>query len=191
MDSSLRKDVTTLLREWRDGDRDALNELMPLVYYQLRQLAARQLKRERAGHTLQSTALVHEAYLQLVDQSHANFKDREHFIAAAAQIMRHILVSHARKRGSLKRGGGTIMLALDESVALRGRKEMDLVAIDNALQSLSQIDPQQGRIVELRFFGGLSIQSTATVLGISSSTVSRDWDLARSWLHRELSRSSA
>jgi RNA polymerase sigma factor (TIGR02999 family) len=183
------KDVTTLLVEWGSGNQAALNELTPLVYEQLRLLAARQLRRERANHTLQSTALVHEAYLKLIDQRRVRWQDREHFFAIASQVIRRILVSHARARKASKRGGGRTALALDDSIALSGRKDMDLVGVDDALEGLSRIDPQQARIVELRFFGGLSIEGTAEVLGISTSTVTRDWNLARAWLHHELTRS--
>lgn len=186
-----QKDVTTLLLEWRNGNQEALNQLIPLVYNELRRLAAGQLRRERPGHTLQSTALVHEAYLQLIDQNRAQFLDRDHFFAVAAQIIRRILVSHARKRNSSKRGAGKTMLTLDQSIALRGRRDMDLVAVNDALESLSRLDPQQGRIVELRFFGGLTIEGTAKFLGISTSTVSRDWNVARAWLYRELGRGGA
>jgi RNA polymerase sigma factor (TIGR02999 family) len=186
-----QKDVTTLLLEWRNGNQEALDQLIPLVYNELRQLAARQLRRERPGHTLQSTALVHEAYLQLIDQTRAHFHDREHFFAVAAQIIRRILVSHARKRNSSKRGAGKTLLTLDGSISLRGRRDMDLVAVNDAVESLSRLDPQQGRIVELRFFGGLTIEGTAKFLGVSTSTVSRDWNVARAWLYRELSRNGA
>jgi len=184
-----RKDVTTLLTEWREGNQQALNELTPLVYQELRQLAARQLRHERPGHTLQSTALVHEAYLKLIDQRRVQFKDREHFFAVASQVIRRILVSYARSRNSDKRGGGKTMLAFDESIAFADRKNLDLIELDDALESLSEIDPQQGRIIELRFFGGLTIEATAQVLEISTSTATRDWNVARAWLHRELTRS--
>jgi len=184
------KDVTTLLLEWRNGNRKALDELTPLVYGELRQLAARYLRRERPGHTLQSTALVHEVYLKLIDQRRADLQDRNQFFAAAAHTVRRILVSHARKRQSLKRGGGATLLAFEESITPIGRKDWDIIAIDTALQSLAQLDPQQARVVELRFFAGLSIKGTAEALGISTATVSREWDLARAWLHRELSRSA-
>jgi RNA polymerase sigma factor (TIGR02999 family) len=180
-------DVTALLLDWSHGDEKALNLLTPLVYDELKKLASRQLRRERPGHTLQSTALVHEAYLKLIDQNRVQWHDREHFFAVASQIIRRILVSHARGRNSSKRGGGKTMLAFDESIALPGRPDTDLVALDDALETLAQLDPQQGRIIELRFFGGLSIEGTAKVLGISTSTVTRDWNLARAWLHRELS----
>ena len=184
------KDVTTLLVEWSGGNSQAFNELIPLVYDQLRQLAGRQLRRERPNHTLHSTALVHEAYLKLIDQRRVQWKDREHFFAVASQVIRRILVTYARSRHASKRGSGATMLAFDESIALPDRKDVDLVALDDALESLSRLDAQQGRIIELRFFGGLSIESTARVLGISTSTVTRDWNLARAWLHREVSRSS-
>jgi RNA polymerase sigma factor (TIGR02999 family) len=183
------KDVTTLLMEWSGGNSQAFNELIPLVYDQLRQLAERQLRRERPNHTLHSTALVHEAYLKLIDQRRVQWKDREHFFAVASQAIRRILVTYARSRYASKRGGGATLLAFDESVALPDRKDVDLVALDDALESLSRLDAQQGRIIELRFFGGLSIDGTARVMGISTSTVTRDWNVARAWLFRELARS--
>jgi RNA polymerase sigma factor (TIGR02999 family) len=185
------KDVTTLLLEWGGGKRQALDELLPLVYGQLRQLAARQLRRERPNHTLHSTALVHEAYLKLIDQSRVCWKDREHFFAVAAQVIRRILVTYARSRNASKRGGGNTLLAFDESIALADRKDIDLIRLDDALESLSRLDPQQARIIELRFFGGLSIEGTAEVLKTSTSTINREWSLARAWLHRELTRGSA
>ena len=184
------KDVTTLLVEWSGGNSQAFNELIPLVYDQLRQLAGRQLRRERPNHTLHSTALVHEAYLKLIDQRRVQWKDREHFFAVASQVIRRILVTYARSRQASKRGSGATMLAFDESIALPDRKDVDLVALDDALESLSRLDAQQGRIIELRFFGGLSIDGTARVMGISTSTVTRDWNVARAWLFRELSRSA-
>jgi RNA polymerase sigma factor (TIGR02999 family) len=183
------KDVTTLLVEWSGGNSQAFNELIPLVYDQLRQLAGRQLRRERPNHTLHSTALVHEAYLKLIDQRRVQWKDREHFFAVASQVIRRILVTYARSRHASKRGSGATMLAFDESIALPDRKDVDLVALDDALESLSRLDAQQGRIIELRFFGGLSIDGTARVMGISTSTVTRDWNVARAWLFRELARS--
>ena len=184
------KDVTTLLMEWSGGNSQAFNELMPMVYDQLRQLAARELRRERPNHTLHSTALVHEAYLKLIDQRRVQWTDREHFFAVASQAIRRILVTYARSRHASKRGGGATMLAFDESIALPDRKDVDLVALDDALESLSRLDAQQGRIIELRFFGGLSIDGTARAMGISTSTVARDWNVARAWLFRELSRSA-
>jgi RNA polymerase sigma factor (TIGR02999 family) len=181
-------DITGLLLAWGNGNREALDKLTPLVYEELRQLAARQFRGERPGHTLQSTALVHEAYLKLIDQQRVQWQDRDHFFAVAAQVIRHILVSHARARNASKRGGGKTMLAFDESLGVAGGRETDLVALEDALEDLSRIDPQQGRIVELRFFGGLSIEGTAKILGISAATVKRDWNVAKAWLHRELSR---
>lgn len=182
------KDITTLLLEWGSGKRDALQELTPLVYDQLRQLASRALGRERPGHTLQSTALVHEAYLRLIDQDRVQWHDRDHFFAIAAQLIRRILVSHARSRNALKRGSAHTMVTLDESMTPLEGRDVDLVALDEALEGLSKMDPHQARIVELRFFGGLSIESTARVLDISNSTVKREWNLARAWLKRELTR---
>jgi RNA polymerase sigma factor (TIGR02999 family) len=185
------KDVTTLLLEWGGGKRQALDELMPLVYDHLRRLADRQLRRERPDHTLQSTDLVHEAYLKLIDQTRVRWKDREHFFAIAAQAIRRILVNYARSRDASKRGGGNTLLAFEEAIALPDRKDIDLVRLDDALESLARLDPQQASIVELRFFGGLSIEGTAQVLDLSTSTVNREWSLARAWLHRELARNVA
>jgi RNA polymerase sigma factor (TIGR02999 family) len=182
------KDITTLLMAWSNGNREALDELTPLVYNKLRQVAARELRRETPGQALQSTELVHEAYLKLVDQTRAHWQDREHFYAVAAQMIRRILVSHARSRNSAKRGGGQTVLALDEPLAPAKGKDVDLVALDDALETLLQMDPQQGRIVELRFFAGLSIEATARVLDVSPATVNRDWRLAKLWLYNELNR---
>ncbi len=183
-------EVTGLLLQWSNGNTSALNNLMPLVYDELRRIAARYLRRERTDHTLQTTALVHEAYLRLVDQRQARIQDRDHFFALSSQLIRRILVDHARADKAERRGGGLVTIALDEAVALPGRRALDLVALDDALNSLARLDPQQGRVVELRFFGGLSIESTATVLGISPATVKRDWSSAKVWLYRELSRSA-
>jgi RNA polymerase sigma factor (TIGR02999 family) len=175
------------LFQWRDGDRSALDRMMPLVYDELRQIAGRFLRREHSPPTLQSTALVHEAYLRLIDQNRSNWESRTHFLGVAATIIRNILVDHARARKSAKRGGATPNLVLDEALAVPAKREIELVALDDALVSLSRLDPQQGRIVELRFFGGLSIEETAEVLGISASTVKRDWLLAKTWIFRALS----
>ena len=185
------KDVTTLLVEWSGGNHNALEELTPLVYDQLRLLAARALRGERPGHTLQSTALVHEAYLKLIDQNRVQWHDREHFFAVAAQIIRRILVNYARGRKAHKRGGGQAMIALDDSITPVQGRDVDMVALDDALETLAKMDPQQARIVELRFFGGVSIEGTARMLGVSASTVTRDWNLARAWLKRELARSAS
>jgi RNA polymerase sigma-70 factor (ECF subfamily) len=186
-----KEDVTTLLLEWSNGRQEALNHLMPLVHDELRRLAGRHLRGERAGHTLQCTALVNELYLRLIDQNRVQWRDREHFFAVASQLVRRILVDYARSRNTAKRGSGEVALALNEAIAICGREDMEVLALDDALESLTQMDPQQGRIVELRFFGGLSIRGTANVLGISTSTVTRDWNLARAWLKRELIRGAA
>jgi RNA polymerase sigma factor (TIGR02999 family) len=188
--TSTEKDVTTLLLEWSHGDASALNQLAPLVYKELHRLAAGQLRRERADHTLQSTALVHEAYLKLIDQRRVQLHDRNQFFAFASQTIRRILVNHARAHNAVKRGGGKTLLELDESVVAGGRRDVDLVALDEALEALATLDPRQSRIVELRFFGGLSIEDTAKILGVSTATVKRDWDLARAWLYRWFDRSS-
>lgn len=190
MQTRTGKDVTTLLQEWSNGDQSALNRLAPLVYDELHRLAARHLRRERPDHTLQSTALVHEAYLKLVDQDRVQLPDRNHFFAFASETIRHILVNHARTRNAAKRGGGNTMLQLDESVAARGRRDVDLIALDDALNELADLDPRQARIVELRFFGGLSIDDTGRVLSISPATVKRDWDMARAWLYTQFDRRS-
>jgi RNA polymerase sigma factor (TIGR02999 family) len=184
-------DVTGLLIEWRNGNQEALNRLMPLVYSELHALAARQLRRERTEHTLQSTALVHEAYLRLIDQRRVDWQHRDHFFAVASQMIRRILVNYARSRTAAKRGGTKTTLVLDEKIAAAGSREVDLEALDEALQRLTQMDAQQGRIVELRFFGGLSIEATADFLAISPATVKRHWSVAKAWLFRELSRGYA
>jgi RNA polymerase sigma factor (TIGR02999 family) len=184
------KDVTTLLLEWRGGNRAALDELMPLIYAEFRQLASRALSRERPNHTLQSTALAHELYLKLIDQKRAQWGDREHFFAMASQIIRRILVDYARRRHAQRRGGLDTRITLDEALAPQQDRDFNLVVLDNALEALSQIDSQQARIIELRFFGGLSIEATGRILGVSPSTVNREWNLGRAWLYRELSRSA-
>lgn len=178
--------MTTLLVRWRDGDREALEELMPLVYDELRRLARHYLRRERSDHTLQSTALVHEAYLRLAGSNAPNWQNRAHFFGVAAHIMRQILVEHARAYGAEKRGGGACKLVLDEAVAFSPQIDVDVVALDKALGELTELDSQQGRIVELRFFGGLTIEDTSEVLGISPATVKRDWVTARAWLYRAM-----
>ena len=190
-DTDAKDDVTGLLLEWRHGDREALNRLIPLVYDELHRLAARQLRRERATHTLQTTALVNEAYIRLIDQRRVQWQDRDHFFAVASQLIRRILVSHARSRKALKRGGAQTTLVLDESIATPRRREVDLEALDDALEALARLDQQRARIVELRFFGGLSIESTANFLQISPATVKRHWNLAKAWLYREISRGRA
>ncbi len=183
-------DVTGLLQKWSAGDAAAVNELTPLVYTELRRLAHRQLRRERPDHTLRSTELVHEAYLRLVDQKLANWQDRAHFFAISARIMRRILVDHARAHLREKRGGGAPTLVINEAIDYPERGGLELVALDDALEGLAKLDPQQSRVVELRFFTGLSIEETAEVLGVSKATVNRDWVTARAWLNRELSRNT-
>lgn len=179
--------ITQLLIDWGKGDQAALEKLMPLVYSELRRLASNYLRRERAEHTLQPTALVNEAYLKLVDQRNARWQSRAHFFGIAAQLMRRILVDHARQRQAVKRGGvEQHRLSITSAEAVVKQPEIDLLALNEALDELAQMDPQQSRIVELKFFGGLSIEETAEVLAISHATVERDWKLARAWLRRQL-----
>ena len=188
MEAGVGKDVTTLLLDWGQGNPDALNQLAPLVYNELHRIAAQRLRRERGDHTLQCTELVHEVFLKLIDQERVHLNDRNHFYAVASQMIRRILVSYARAHNSAKRGGGETFLLFDEGIALPGQRGADLLALDDALVALSKMDPQQGRIVEVRFFGGLSIEETAKVLSISPATVKRDWTAAKAWLYRQLAR---
>ena len=181
---SAQAGITQLLAEASRGDQAALDAIFPLVYNELRRLADSYLRKERPDHTLQATALVHEAYLRLVDQTSINWQNRAHFFSVAAQVMRHILVDHARSHQRAKRGGSARKLSLDEAVSFFEEKDIDLVALDEALTNLEKLDPQQSRIVELRFFGGLTIDELAEVLKISPATVSREWALAKMWLHR-------
>lgn len=183
-----QKSVTQLLVLGGNGDKAALDELLPVVYDQLRQLAGSYLRRERTDHTLQPTALVHEAYLRLVDQKNVDWRNRAQFFGLAAQMMRRILVNYAHDRHAGKRGGHAPRLSLDEAVSFFEERDVDLVALDDALDSLATLDPAQSRIVELRFFGGLTIDETAEVLGVSPATVKREWSMAKAWLHRELSQ---
>jgi RNA polymerase sigma factor (TIGR02999 family) len=180
--------VTQLLVDWRQGNGEALNALIPLVYDELRRLAHNHLNRERSGHTLQSSALVNEAYMRLVRQD-LEINSRAHFFAVSSHLMRQILVDYARRHRAAKRGDAVDKVTLTEAAALlRGKSNFDLLVLDEALNDLARLDPQQTRVVELRFFGGLSIEETAEALGISQATVKRDWATARAWLHRELSR---
>lgn len=183
--------VTTLLVRWRGGDKSALDQLMPLVYTELRRLAHHYLRQERPDHTLQSTALVHEAYARLTHQNLPEWQNRAHFFGVAAQLMRQILVDYARSHRASKRGGDVYKLALDDAAEQPQDVDLDIIALDDALKSLASLDSQQSKVVELKFFGGLSIEDTAEVLGISPSTVKRDWVTARAWLYRELDRSAA
>jgi RNA polymerase sigma factor (TIGR02999 family) len=178
--------VSKLLLNWGQGDQGAREALIPLVYDELRRLARRYLRRERPDHTLQSAALVNEAYLRLIRQDQPQWQNRAHFFGVAAQLMRHILVDHARNRAAAKRGAGAPRLTLDPDVALPQARDVDLVALDDVLNQLAALDPQQSRLVELRFFGGLSIEETSVVLGVSPATVKREWATARAWLQREM-----
>jgi RNA polymerase sigma factor (TIGR02999 family) len=182
------QDVTHLLIQWSKGDAAALDALMPLVYEELRRLAQHYLSREKPGHTLSSTALVHEAYLRLITQRDVTWQNRAHFFGVASRMMRRILVDHARRHGYAKRGGGAMTLALDEAIEAEKPREIDLVALDDALETLAKLDERQSRMVELRFFGGLSIEETSEALGVSAPTVKREWATARAWLYREISR---
>jgi RNA polymerase sigma-70 factor (ECF subfamily) len=177
--------VSQLLRAWSDGDRRALDELTPIVYAELRRLAHRYMRRERSGHSLQTTALVNEAYMRLVDYNRMQWQNRAHFFAVSAQLMRRILVDRAR-RHNLKRGGDVLHVSLGEAVGLGADHDIDLVGLDDALNALAAVDPRKARVVEMRFFAGLSVEETATVLNISPVTVRRDWSSAKIWLYREL-----
>jgi RNA polymerase sigma-70 factor, ECF subfamily len=178
-------DVTALLRAWSDGDRGALDRLTPIVYEELHRLARRYLTGERPDHSLQTTALVNEAYMRLVDYKHMQWQNRAHFFAVSAQLMRRILVEHAR-RHNLKRGGDVEHVSLDEAAEVRGDRAADLVALDDAMNALERLDPRKVLVVEMRFFGGLSVEETAEVLKVSPITVMRDWSTAKAWLYREL-----
>jgi RNA polymerase sigma factor (TIGR02999 family) len=180
------QDVSTLLRAWSEGDQAALEHLTPIVYEELRRLARYYMGRERSGHSLQATALVNEAYLKLVDYKRMRWENRAHFFAVSAQLMRRILVDHAR-RHNLKRGAGVQHVELEDSAVIGATRDEDLVALDEAMNALAQIDPRKAQVVELRFFGGLSVEESAEVLKISPVTVMRDWSTARAWLHREIS----
>jgi len=181
------EDITRVLHELSAGEENAPARLMPLVYDELRRLAGRYLSRERLDHTLQPTALVHEAYLRLVDQTQVNWQNRAHFFGLAARIMRRILVDYARGHRADKRGGGLEKLSLDEALSFSKERDVDLIALDDALSDLAGLDPLQSRIVELRFFAGLTLEETAEVLGLSRSTVERDWIMAKAWLYTQLS----
>jgi RNA polymerase sigma factor (TIGR02999 family) len=185
------KQITRLLVAWGEGDESALAELTPLVHAELRRLAHRYMGGERAGHTLQTTALVNEAYVRLIDWKSVRWQNRAHFFGVSAQLMRRILVDFARARGNAKRGGGAQRVELDEAGNLPDDKGADLVALDEALHSLAELDPRQSKVVELRFFGGLTVEEAAEVLKVSPATVRRDWGLARVWLLRELSKTGA
>jgi len=178
-------DVTVLLREWSDGNQQALSELLPIIYDELRRVAHQYLHREHPDQTLQTTALVHEAYLKLIDQRSVNWQNRAHFFAIAAQAMRRILIDNARRRTAGKRGKGE-KISLEDVATVSTQKHQSLLALDEALHELEKIDPQQSRIIELRYFGGLTIEETATAMDISPATVKREWAMARAWLYKAL-----
>jgi RNA polymerase sigma factor (TIGR02999 family) len=186
MSGSTQHEITHLLRAWSDGQQDAPERLLPLVYEELRRLARSYMVRERPDHTLQTTALVHEAYLRLIDVTAVSFQDRAHFFGMCALLMRRILVDSARSRASFKRGGDWRPVQLEEALVVAPESEVDLVALDDALKGLEAVDSRKSRVVELRFFGGLSVEETAAVLQVSVETVTRDWKFAKSWLRREL-----
>ena len=187
MEGPAKGGVTQLLTRWRAGDREALDSLVPVVYGELRRMAARCLRHERSRHTLQPTALVHEAFLRLVDQRDVTWQNRAHFFGVAAQLMRRILVDHARERAAKKRGGSAGHLPLSEALATPASDQVDILAIDAALHRLNDIDPDQVRLVELRFFTGLTVEETAEVMGWSTGSVKREWTIAKAWLQREMS----
>jgi RNA polymerase sigma factor (TIGR02999 family) len=182
-------EVTQLLIDWSNGDKTALDKLMPLIHEELRRLAHHYMSRERSGHTLQTTALVNEAYLRLVNRTGVHWQNRAHFFAIAARSMRSILVDHARGLAYAKRGGGATKIALDEAMIVSQERAAEVVALDETLSILTEIDPKQGRIVELRFFGGLTIEETAEVLDLSPATIKREWTTAKAWLYQQLNKS--
>ena len=182
------QNVTQLLIAWNGGDKQALDKLLPVVYDELRRQAARYLRRERPGHTLQTTALIHEAYLRLIDQKSVQWQNRAQFFGIAAQMMRRILVDHARTKHRAKRGGSDVRVSLTDATSVTKDPDLNLVELDEALNRLEKIDPQQSKIVELRFFSGLNVEETAAALQISPATVKRDWKVAKAWLHREISQ---
>ncbi len=182
------KGVTQLLIDWRDGNQQAMDEMLPLVYAELRRIAANRLRHERPGHTLQPTALVHEAYLRLIDQENVNWQNRAQFYGIAAEMMRRILINHAVAKHADKRGGDAIKVSLSAAENIFAQKDVNLIALDEAMKSLSIFDERKSKIVELKFFGGLTIEEIAEVLSISHATVEREWTLAKAWLHREISK---
>ncbi|HMO79655.1 MAG TPA: sigma-70 family RNA polymerase sigma factor [Pyrinomonadaceae bacterium] len=184
--SDERKDITELLLDWRKGDSLALEQLIPLVHGELRRMARNYMRRQSPGHTLQTTALLNEAFLRLVDSNRVNWQDRNHFYAVSAQLMRRVLVDSARRRNSLKRGGDQVMVTLDDHADVAVERQDDLLALDEAMNRLAELNRRQSQIVEMRYFGGLNEEEIAEILGVSSRTVRRDWNLARAWLFREL-----
>ena len=183
--------ITQLLAEWSEGNQSALDELYPLVYDELHRLARRYMSRERKSHTLQTTALINEAYVRLVDQKNVRWENRSHFFAISAQIMRRILIDHARRHAYAKRGGGAQQVSLEDVAAITPNPSRELVRLDEALKSLAEMDPRRSQVVELRYFGGLNNEEIAGVLNISENTVTRDWNMARAWLYQQLSETAA
>jgi len=191
VDEASPNEITEQLIAWSKGDDAALEQLIPAVYQELRRMADHYLRGEDSGHSLQPTALVHEAYLRLIDQTNVEWQNRAHFFGVAAQMMRRILIDHAKAKHRVKRGGTAVKVMLDENVNFTQERASELLALDDALQSLARMDERKSRIVELRYFGGLTVEETAQVLGISDKTVMRDWNLAKAWLYRELTSNSA
>ena len=190
-DEAVRPNITEMLREWSGGKTEVMDDLLPLIYDELRRRAAAYLRRERPNHTLQPTALVHEAYLKLIDQRQDNWASRDHFFAIAAQAMRRILVDHARGRHRQKRGGSNEDLPLEDALlAAADEANVDLIALDEAMKKLARLDPQQERVVELRYFGGMSLDEAADAMSISRATAARDWQVAKAWLYREMTRTT-
>ena len=191
MKSPARHQITELLAEWREGNQSALDELYPLVYDELHRLARRYMSRERKDHTLQTTALINEAYVRMVDQKNVNWANRSHFFAISAQIMRRILIDHARRHAYAKRGGGAQQVSLEEVAAIAPEQGRELVRLDEALKTLAEHDPRRSQVVELRYFGGLNNEEIAGVLHVSENTVTRDWNMARAWLYQQLTENAA
>ena len=190
MKSPARHQITELLAEWREGNQSALDELYPLVYDELHRLARRYMSRERKDHTLQTTALINEAYVRMVDQKNVNWANRSHFFAISAQIMRRILIDHARRHAYAKRGGGAQQVSLEEVAAIAPEQGRELMRLDEALKSLAERDPRRSQVVELRYFGGLNNEEIAGVLHVSENTVTRDWNMARAWLYQQLTENA-
>jgi RNA polymerase sigma factor (TIGR02999 family) len=186
--TSSPQEISRLLADWSHGDQAAVDKLMPLVYRELRRMAKRYMARQNPGHTLQTTALIHEAYLKLLGQPEKHWRNRTHFYAVAASAMRHILVDYARSKNFAKRGGGAHLVSLDEAAGVSTERAAELIALDGALDGLAAFDRRKSQIVELRYFGGLSVEETAEVLKVSPATVRREWGLAKAWLHRELQK---
>lgn len=190
MKSPARHQITELLAEWREGNQSALDELYPLVYDELHRLARRYMSKERKDHTLQTTALINEAYVRMVDQKNVNWANRSHFFAISAQIMRRILIDHARRHAYAKRGGGAQQVSLEEVAAIAPEQGRELVRLDEALKTLAERDPRRSQVVELRYFGGLNNEEIAGVLHVSENTVTRDWNMARAWLYQQLTENA-